>query len=58
MKPRFAWQDVTLRVLIIVSGGIAAALFVLRGDVEFLPGLAIGGMLGAFLVTRFESEEN
>jgi hypothetical protein len=47
----------TLRLLIIVSGGIAAALFVLRGDGEFLPGLAIGGMLGAFLVTRFESEE-
>ncbi|HUF17921.1 MAG TPA: hypothetical protein VMS12_07750 [Thermoanaerobaculia bacterium] len=57
MKPRFVWQDVTLRVLIIVSGGIAAALFVLRGEGEFLPALAIGGMLGAFLVTRSESEE-
>ncbi len=57
MKPRFVWQDVTLRVLIIVSGGIAAALFVLRGEGEFLPALAIGGMLGAILVTRSESEE-
>lgn len=57
MKPRFAWQDMALRVLIMVSGGIAAALFVLRGEGEFLPALAVGGMLGAFLVMRFESEE-
>lgn len=57
MKYGFSWQDMVLRALIIVSGVVAAALFVLRGEGEALPALAVGGMLGAFLVTRFESEE-
>ena len=57
MKYGFSWQDLVLRALIIVSGVVAAALFVLRGEGEALPALAVGGMLGAFLVTRFESEE-
>ena len=57
MRSSFTWQDMLLRVLIVVGGVIAAALFVLKGEGEALPALAIGGMLGAFLVTRFESEE-
>jgi hypothetical protein len=57
MKFGFSWQDLMLRILIIVSGVVAAAIFVLRGEGEALPALAVGGMLGAFLVMRFESEE-
>ncbi|HEY8130548.1 MAG TPA: hypothetical protein VII12_01540 [Thermoanaerobaculia bacterium] len=49
----FDLQDFALRTLIVLAGGIAAVIFVLKGQGAALPALAIGGMLGAFVVARF-----
>ena len=46
------WQDVALRVLIVAAGLVAAALFVLKGEAQALPALAIGAIVGTF-VARF-----
>ena len=53
----FDLQDLTLRTLILIAGGVAAALLVLRGNAEAIPALAVGGTLGAFVVSRLGATE-
>ncbi|HEY2830248.1 MAG TPA: hypothetical protein VGJ88_09045 [Thermoanaerobaculia bacterium] len=53
---KFDLQDFALRALILVAGGIAAALLALKGQAQSLPALAVGGMLGAFLMRTGTSE--
>lgn len=54
MKSELTWQDVATRVVIIACGAVAAALLMLKGTPEALPGLAIGGSLGALLIRNSE----
>jgi len=58
MLNRWVWQDLALRALIIVSGLIAAILFVRQGNAEVLPALAIGGVLGACLIRKSVDEKS
>jgi hypothetical protein len=52
-------QDYALRVLILVSGGVAALLLTLKGHGQAIPAVAVGGALGAFFASRVQtSEEN
>ena len=37
----------------IVAGGVAAALFILKGQGEALPALALGATIGTFAMARF-----
>ena len=53
----FDLQDFALRFLIVVAGGVAAALLALKGQAQSLPALAVGGTLGAFLM-RVGTGEN
>ena len=57
MKTPNNWQDFAIRAAILVSGAVAAVLFVIQGEGEALPALAIGSMLGACLVGVGESED-
>ena len=57
MKTPVDLQDVTLRVLIFVAGGLAAVLLALKGEADALPALALGGTLGAFVMARFSATE-
>jgi hypothetical protein len=57
MKTRFDVQDLALRTLIVVAGGLAAAWFALNGEAQALPGLAIGGTLGAVFVAQLSATE-
>lgn len=50
---RFDVQDFALRALLVVAGGLAAVLFVLKGQAAALPGLAVGGILGACAMARY-----
>ena len=50
-------QDIALRVLIVLAGGVAAALFILRGQAEALPALAVGATLGTVAMGRFGPSE-
>lgn len=50
---KFDLQDLALRTLIVLAGGIAATLFILKGQGEALPALALGGTLGAFAMARY-----
>jgi len=50
-------QDLALRSLIVLAGGIAAALFILRGEAQALPPLALGATIGAFAMGRFGARE-
>jgi hypothetical protein len=56
MKLRCDWQDVLTRCLILVAGTVAGVLLVMHGELAALPGLALGGTLGACFVTRLASE--
>ena len=47
---KFDLRDFALRALILIAGGVAAALLALKGQAQSLPALAVGGMLGAFLM--------
>jgi hypothetical protein len=47
-------QDLILRVLIVFAGALAATLLMLKGQAQMVPALAIGGMLGAFFMARFD----
>jgi hypothetical protein len=51
------FQDVALRVLILVAGTVSAILLTLQGHEEAVPALAIGATLGAFFMTRFGPTE-
>jgi hypothetical protein len=54
----FDLQDLALRSLILLAGGISALLFVMKGQGQALPALALGGTLGACMMARFgEAEE-
>jgi hypothetical protein len=50
-------QDLMLRTLIVLAGGVAAALFILKGQGEALPALALGGTLGACAMAHFGPSE-
>jgi hypothetical protein len=50
---KFDLQDLALRTLIVIAGGVSAALFVLKGQGQALPALALGGTLGACMMARF-----
>ena len=50
----FDLRDFILRALILVCGGVAAVLLVMKGYGSALPGVAIGGALGAFFVSRVQ----
>jgi hypothetical protein len=54
---RFDLQDVALRTLILVAGGLAAVLLALKGQGQALPALAVGGTLGACVMARFGPDE-
>jgi hypothetical protein len=45
------WRDYALRSALILAGAAAAAVFFMRGELEPLPFLALGGALGATLVS-------
>ena len=49
----FDFQEFALRTLIVVAGGIAAALFILKGQTSALPALALGATLGVCAMTRY-----
>jgi small-conductance mechanosensitive channel len=54
---KFDLQDVALRTLILVAGGLAALLLVLKGQGQALPALAVGGTVGACVMARFGPTE-
>jgi hypothetical protein len=51
---RYDLQDFTIRALILVAGGLAAALLALKGYGQALPAVAVGGALGAFFAARVQ----
>ena len=54
---RFNLQDFALRTLIVLAGGVAAALLVLKGQGEALPALAVGATIGTFAMASFGPNE-
>ena len=55
---RIDFQDLALRALILVAGGLAAVLLTLKGQGQALPALAVGGTVGAFVMARFGPSES
>ncbi|MEA2568055.1 MAG: hypothetical protein QOI24_56 [Acidobacteriota bacterium] len=53
----FDLRDLALRSLILVAGGISAVLFIMKGQGQALPALALGGTLGACMMARFGPAE-
>ena len=51
------YRDFALRVLFLTAGGVAALLLTLKGYGTALPAVAIGGALGAFIVSRGQTAE-
>jgi len=51
------WRDIAIRVAFCAAGIAAAVIFVLRGDAQVLPPLALGGAVGALLVTGSTRDE-
>lgn len=51
---RYDTQDFALRALILLAGGLAAALLTLKGYGMALPAVAIGGAVGAFFASRVQ----
>jgi hypothetical protein len=49
--------DYAVRTLFLVAGGVAALLLSLKGYGEALPGVALGGALGAFFAARSQPQE-
>ena len=47
-------RDFVLRALILVAGGLAAVLLAIKGYGSALPGVALGGALGAFFAARLQ----
>ncbi|HSN68591.1 MAG TPA: hypothetical protein VLV48_05065 [Thermoanaerobaculia bacterium] len=52
------WRDYALRAAILLAGAAAAATFILQGDPEALPFLALGGALGATLVSGHAGDDS
>ena len=46
-------QDFALRALVVLAGGVAAALFILKGQASALPALAVGATLGVCAMMRY-----
>ena len=53
----FDLQDLVLRTLIVVAGGLAALLLALKGEAQALPALAVGATLGAVVMARISATE-
>ncbi len=53
----FDLQDYALRFLFLLAGLVAAVVLTMQGYGQALPGLAIGGVLGAFVAHRVQSTE-
>lgn len=45
------WRDHIARAALLLAGAAVALIFVLRGDAEPLPFLALGGAVGAALMS-------
>ena len=45
-------QDIALRSLFLVAGGVAAILLALKGYGTALPAVAVGGAIGAFFASH------
>lgn len=56
MKPHVDWRDLFTPVLMVIAGVLAAILLVMKGEGAALPGLALGGALGACLVHALRTE--
>lgn len=54
----FDIEDFALRGLFVLAGAVAAVLLFLKGFGPAVPGLALGGTLGAMLVARFGPSED
>ena len=52
---RSDWRDYVIRVVLLVSGALAAVLLTLNGYCPALPALTIGAVLGNCFVTGLES---
>jgi hypothetical protein len=50
-------KDWALKALIVLCGGVAAALLVQRGQAQALAPLALGATLGAAMMGRFGASE-
>lgn len=47
-------RDLVVRGLILIAGVLAATLLAMKGYGEAIPGVAVGGALGAFFVARVQ----
>lgn len=56
MKVHVEWRDLFTRVLMVVAGLLAAILLVIKGEAAALPGLALGGALGACFVHALRAQ--
>jgi hypothetical protein len=50
-------HDLILRYLIVVAGGVAAILLVLKGQAQAIPALAVGATLGTLAMARIGPTE-
>lgn len=57
MKKSIDLQDLAIRVLLIMAGGVAATLLALKGHGEAIPALALGATLGAVVMARVTPTE-
>jgi hypothetical protein len=53
---KYDLKDFALRALILVAGGLSAAVLAIKGFDQALPGVAIGGAIGAFLMSRAQQQ--
>ena len=49
---KYDYRDFALRAVFLSAGGVAALLLALKGYGTALPAVALGGALGAFIVSR------
>jgi hypothetical protein len=49
------FQDLSIRVLFVLAGIVAAVLLTMKGYGQALPGAAIGGALGAWFMARVQT---
>ena len=57
MKPTIDLQDLAIRTLLLIAGGVAATLLALKGHGEAIPALAVGATLGAVVMARVTPTE-
>ena len=50
-------RDYTLRGLILLAGALSALLLALHGYGEAVPGIAIGGAIGALCASKLQATE-